>query len=863
MRTDDKDALSAFVGLLHGFIKRPDGKQNEFLRLKDTAPSTDDSLADLILSDAAAHGASSIEPFDVEDTTIAKHWNNGAIDAHLAKQIGRIAGCNIEQKLDTIGMLVKGANAHDVDSAIAKLDIVWASTVSVMSFSQYLVMGLTSEQQQQATFPIVHNFQICEGEINIFLQIVPLRNLRDRLITTLVSPDLVKKLSSQLIVVMMKGAQTYPLERIKDKRSFDIESALWKGNSYRSIGQTQLPSLNRYAPNRELPAVKEPAVKEPAIEEPPVEKRRYRTLSEWVDESSAAVPVAINPFVPLPGEQYQERDQAKNEVPQQIVDTSVASRKRPIKARKAKGALPKDALLTEPTQQDSTDTIAKDKVLDKQLPPSKQFPNIKEQLSTSRPLHTSKATIKPQDTLKSTTNDERNGHHLNATTSYANELWSLQPTNAPNIQPPYMPARSTTSGAPSNANSEAQWAQARVSAATEGNLIDILSPATSSREKQNIEAVNGRRFRNTMNQRKPSPRSVSQNLPNSGEISVLKQYDNVASQLLSLTRSMQGDVKLEVRIGRLLIDYQSGSSEFKKRPFAVGQWHLVFPNRPEGVKLQSFITERLTSLGSDIDFIVQLKLASGRNMFTPEPCERTTFYRFTCTSRLDPKRRVVFDIDEDRKVEIRSAEMLVGALDLHYPKRYWDARIAVTFNETSIEDHHEAIHTTTDKLCVVPAADQSYIELSTEVDDKVLTLRSIELHRETCHRSNNYPDLIMRLSEIQDLNLELTKAGPIQKCHAWTKAKKDMISDGRLWWEVSISSSAASRMLQENQILELGNTSNWKPSDIVDAAIVRNMNHLARDIVTRIDSVGYYNKGPKTSTSTEASEAASQKLGFW
>ena len=797
------------------------------MRLRNTIPEVDDSISE---SDELNIIANKTEDsLIIDNKAVEKVWSTGATDARLARKVGSLTGCIIEQNLDSDGMLIKGNNEADIEKAIEKLEVVWKYT------------------QQQQTFPIIRNVQISEGEINIFLQIVPLGTLRDRLITTLVPPHLAKKLSSQLIVVMMRGQQTLPLERPHDSRSFNIESLLWKDLPLRSLGQT--------------PTDEHTFTQEKSVEQPHIEKARYRTLSEWVDESSTAIP-STDPFVPLPDElkeiQVIDKKQLAEEIKVDVV-THPSPKKRAVKTRKPKGAVPMADM------EAVGDTAKEVFPFETQPSTSQDIPMFSGPLKQQ---HESSLTGNAEEaqTFNIGSTDDNQGKgllqtrkdHLPTTTStHVDELWNLQTTQAPNIQPPYIPARSITSDAPSNPNSEASWAHAGVSAATEGDLIDILA-SDAKKGKTKTQGFGDRRFMNTMNQRK-APGSVG---PNLGQAAVLKEYDDFAKDLLSLTQSRQGIVKLEVRIGRLMIDYQSGSSEFKKRPFAPGQWHHVFPIRSEMVKLESFMTERLTSLGSDIDFISQLKLASNRNMFTPEPCERATFYRFTCASKLQSK-DLVFDIHEDKTVHARNMEVLVGSLNIHFPKRYWDARIAVTLNEPFSDDHNESIRGTIDNLRVVLAADQSYIDLFTDIDDKVLTIRSIELHRETRHRSINYPDLLVRLSEVQDLHFELLKLNGTQKCHAFTKPKKDMISDMRLWWEVSVASVAATKMLEQNETLELGNTSSWKPSDIIDAVIIRNMSHLARDIVTRIDSVGYYNKGPKTSTSTEASEIAASNLGFW
>ena len=92
-------------------------------------PSIDDNSSDSNLSDAAVHEAGAADPSVVEHRMI-RHWEAGAIDAHLARKIGSDTGCSIEQKLDSAGMLVKGVSAHDVDRAISKLDAFWGSIVS-------------------------------------------------------------------------------------------------------------------------------------------------------------------------------------------------------------------------------------------------------------------------------------------------------------------------------------------------------------------------------------------------------------------------------------------------------------------------------------------------------------------------------------------------------------------------------------------------------------------------------------------------------------------------------------------------------------------------------------------------------------
>ena len=665
---------------------------------------------------------------------------------------------------------------------------------------------------------------------------IALRELSDRrLTTTLVSTDLLKKLGNQLIVVMNKNGQPYPeFGNVKLTRPLDLESILWKDAPYVSISQTFSPHSDRPSNNEESAVAATSAVAEGS----------YGTLADWIESNAAVGPTATDPFMP-PSSKHQEQEyELENKhsvsgVTEPNINLIISPRKRAVKARKAKGAI--GDIISKPLENlaDSMKDVSQSSQI------SKSPEKIPDKHATT--VHSTETEVE----ITSATNSS------SARNTYAEELAQLQFPDAPSIQPPYMPAMSTTSSFTNNSLSQPAWADKKVPGIKEGNLITLNAPMPSNERK--AKDISSQDLRSTMKQRK----APLTNGPFQGETSVLKQYDDAAAQLLSMTRTAQGQVKLEVIIGRLMIDYQSGSSEFKKRPFAVGQWPTVFPNPSAPVRLRSFITNRLTSFGSDADFIAQLKLSSGRSMFTPEPCERATFYRFKCFSTSRAHSAMVVDIYEDKTLKLQSTELLDGALDLHFAKRYWDARIAVTTNQ-SIDDERyaQAAQIIANSLCVVPAA--SHLDIFTKINPKIINFQSIEIRRETRHRSTNYPDLLLKLAEVQELTFEISATGNEEhRYHAWTKPKPDMVNEEKLWWEVSLASVTAEKILKENETLELGEMSIWKPSDIVDALTIRHMSHLARDIVTRIDSVGYHNKGPKTGTSKEASEQAIANLGFW
>ena len=385
--------------------------------------------------------------------------------------------------------------------------------------------------------------------------------------------------------------------------------------------------------------------------------------------------------------------------------------------------------------------------------------------------------------------------------------------------------------------SQSVWANSRASQIRMRNLIDILA-FESSKTERNKRDKNVQNLKRIVNQRKISiPNESTQN-----ENSTLKQYDDATAELLTMTRTTQEHVKIELNIDRFLINYQSESSEFKKKYFNVEQWFNVFSNSFTFVRLlRIFIIERLIFFDSNANFIVQLKLSSERNVFIFEFYEQIIFYRFKNFETTRKPDSVVIDIYENKKFQLRSKKTLIDALDFHFAKRYWNARISITIVDSMNKKYHELSKYIAANLCVTSAANQNIVEIFTKINTNIFVFSSMKLHRETRHRSTNYPDLFLKLTEIQDMNFELSSIKFDHDCRVWTKSKKELINEKKLWWKIAITSVVVEQTLEKNKTFELSEICKWQFENIVEAFIVRQMHYLARNIVTRIDNVDYHN----------------------
>ena len=444
-----------------------------------------------------------------------------------------------------------------------------------------------------------------------------------------------------------------------------------------------------------------------------------------------------------------------------------------------------------------------------------------------------------KSTEKRTYSQANNRNEFIFTSSiYAENLAQIQVLDAFEIQPSYMSAKFSTSDFTSNSlSSQPVWANSRASRVRMRNLIDVFAFESSKTERSKRDK-NVQSLRRIVNQRKTSISNES----TQNENSTLKQYDDATAELLTMTRTTQEHVKIELNIDRFLINYQSESSEFKKKYFNVEQWFNVFSNSFTFVRLlRIFIIEKLTFFDSDADFIVQLKLSSERSVFTLESYEQIIFYRFKNSETARKPDSVVIDIYEDKKFQLRSKKTLIDALDFHFVKRYWNARISVTIADSMNKKYHELSKYIAANLCVTPAANQSIVEIFTKISINTFVFFSMELHRETRHRSTNYSDLFLKLTEVQNMSFELSSIKFDHDCRAWTKSKKELINEGKLWWKIAIASVVAEQTLEKNKTLELSEICKWQFENIVEAFIVRQMHYLARNIVTRIDSVDYHN----------------------
>lgn len=157
---------------------------------------------------------------------------------------------------------------------------------------------------------------------------------------------------------------------------------------------------------------------------------------------------------------------------------------------------------------------------------------------------------------------------------------------APRIRSPVMPKSKASSHSDDSVH-EPSWLDSVILNPRVATLIDVPGASHAVQDRvQSRREVETREVRRTMNQRKPASPATS----SSSMVMLLKSLELATLRFLLLAQQAQGPIKLKMEIGRILIDHQSGSSEFKKKPFSVGEWSSVFPLKEGSRKLATSFT---------------------------------------------------------------------------------------------------------------------------------------------------------------------------------------------------------------------------------------------------------------------------------
>ncbi|RAL09796.1 uncharacterized protein BO97DRAFT_310485, partial [Aspergillus homomorphus CBS 101889] len=381
-----------------------------------------------------------------------------------------------------------------------------------------------------------------------------------------------------------------------------------------------------------------------------------------------------------------------------------------------------------------------------------------------------------------------------------------------------------------------------------------------------------------------------------------KQVKNLHDAIIPILDSaacFPGAMNIEMQLGLVLIPLLPMT--YSQESMTLDGWTKLFrPPRGLFAPTTKFVT-RLTTSGADIDHIVDIRTSKAdgkRRLFEQDYTDYGVSYEYHFRTRSNKVYMVA--IDENGSHSIREPGKALGGVNFHFPGHTWDARMSVSKatgfacdTNSDIEQiaQHliKSIWIEPDKFLI-----RIYTRLPTEIENKV-TLENVYMKRWTRHRhlqpgeaasasgpkaatvadkvcnddGNATSHIFLQITEVQDLIHGKHPTEPeVKRARATPPA--DMVSNGRLWYEVALVSPAIDALLNSNADLEVGErSSDWRGIDLFgrDAAallggggggggehqkpspVAKAIGHaglgdllsLAKTVIQRIDAVGFWN----------------------
>lgn len=312
---------------------------------------------------------------------------------------------------------------------------------------------------------------------------------------------------------------------------------------------------------------------------------------------------------------------------------------------------------------------------------------------------------------------------------------------------------------------------------------------------------------------------------------------------LEAAEYFSGPLTLEAQFGLVLIPLLPKS--YNQDSITVDEWTRIFQPRNSLPAPTTKFINRLTTAGSDVDHIIDLKTSKAegkRHMFEQDYTEYNVSYEFHC--RTTANQPFIIAIDEQGKHSIRKPTKTLGAVNMHFPAQIWDASMVLS----GVIEHvagtdlelEEAVRYLVDNLWVQP--EKSLIRIFSRFPKgNKFVIEKVFMKRWTRHRhirnrdaaaavdnatsptaenqivaiNDNDNDIFLQVTEIQDLLIG-SSTSDSQALRARCAPHPEMIKKGRLWYEVSLVSPAIEAFMKTNTDVEIGErTEDWRSPDLL------------------------------------------------
>jgi hypothetical protein len=353
---------------------------------------------------------------------------------------------------------------------------------------------------------------------------------------------------------------------------------------------------------------------------------------------------------------------------------------------------------------------------------------------------------------------------------------------------------------------------------------------------------------------------------NAAELS--REIHAAVGQLVKKGPYMRGKVSLRLELGRIVIvgmDY-SGLS-FNLPGFRSNGWRksrLLKNFHHAGNKQRLLFSQMLTQDGSDIEFLTKTTDAEHRKPIWRGEAMESNTYSFLCRDETNENFDHFFiDVvhkpdDLGFKYTLRCKENDKAPVWIHGVLRNWDARIAMYHADTSAaEGRHRAFATELVSHMRIFSDEffkphySIFIRSRIVSDIKIVGMRTHTLWRFPSVDGHSYLDI----TKVEQTAMEVLRTKYQSYRYEFDYRRKPHVVNSleaagelSLWYQASISSDAAEKLLAENETIGFGEKAHWDYETLKKEKVIEALYKPGLRMLQLMDSVGAHNDNQQMET---------------
>lgn len=305
-------------------------------------------------------------------------------------------------------------------------------------------------------------------------------------------------------------------------------------------------------------------------------------------------------------------------------------------------------------------------------------------------------------------------------------------------------------------------------------------------------------------------------------------------------------VVLEVTIGKILVKSSTVADEWVSRTrhaqvaFQPHLWSSIFRTLKNSGTASTKFSPRLTSSWEEAESIICFRSMENFELFTYSTAMCIVF-EVHCKDDIDGE-EVIIEISKNGKWSIRERYERVGSVNMHFPKRYWDASFVMRAARHGITETRARFQAVASNLWIRGPQGTSSLESPTVVSTTRTSVKvlSICLKRTSTHEANKAlaHDVKAHLTLNQQLRIVEGQGGTF--C-AWLPPIEEVHSTDSQWWDMKLTSDVINKLLKDgNEALQVGELAKYEKSipgtEVKDR--IDNLLHMTKSLVSTMDLVG-------------------------